>query len=248
MRVRSGVFYSKQQDRDIVMSSVINVAVGVFKYNNIVSLYRMSSPTLLKQFVSNVINDLLHRTNVSLLRILSVTPGLLEQYNVRYTEKWVRRIDENFLEYNVGIRPRLNIPLTPPPRNLKYLSEKFFSGDISGTIAESLFIYLLDELGVDISLVGHLRPLKKKRAFLPDFVIWDDSHAIRLLISSSNYQPPAYAEVKGSTSNIDPNRLIKALLQLNKLLTKPSNCGIVFFAFKNLQNLSYEALILEVIT
>ena len=248
MRIRFGIFYSKQQDRDIVMSSVINVTVEVFKYNDIVSLRRMPSLTLLKQFISNVVNDLLHRTNVSLLRTLLVAPGLIEQYNVRYTEKWVRRIDENFLDYNIGIRPRLNVPLIPPPRNLKYLSEKFFSGDVSGTIAESLFIYLLDELGIDINLVGHLRPLKKKTAFLPDFIIWDDSHAVRLLISSSNYQPPAYAEVKGSTSNIDPNRLIKAVLQLNKLLTKPGDCGIVFFAFKNLQNLNYEALVLEVIT
>lgn len=230
------------------MSSVTSVAVEVFKYNNIISLRRISSLILLRHFVDNAINDLLHRINVNLLKTLFVTPGLLEQYNIRYAEKWVRRIDENFLEYNTGIRPGLNIPSMPPPKNLKYLSNKFFSGDVSGTIAESLFIYLLDELGIEISLVGHLRPLKKKNAFLPDFIIWDDSHAVRLLISSSSYQPPAYAEVKGSTSNIDRNRLIKALLQLNKLLTKTSDCGIVFFAFKNPQNFNYEALVLEVVT
>jgi len=231
------------------MSSTTRVVVEVFKYNSIILLHRILSYASLRSLINNIINNLLHRVNVSPLRALSVSPGLLEQYNVRYTEKWIKRIDENFLEYNVGIRPRLNVPLiTQLPRNLRYLSDKFFSGDVSGTIAESLFICLLDELGVNISLVGHLRSLKRRNMFLPDFIIWDNSPAIRLLISSDDYQPPAYAEVKGSTGNIDPIRLIKALLQLNKLLTKQGSCGIVFFAFKNPRNFNYEALVLEVVT
>jgi len=230
------------------MSGIARNTVEVFKYNKIISLHNTPSPSSLRYVARSVIYDFLNRINVSPLRTLLIIPGLLEQYNIRYTEKWIRRIDENFLEYSIGIRPRLNIPSIPPPKNLSYLSDKFFSGDVSGTIAESLFIYLLDQLGVNVNLVGHLRPLKRRNMFLPDFIIWDYSPAIYLLISSSNYQPPIYAEVKGSTSNIDRNRLIKALLQLNKLLTKTSDCGIVFFAFKNPQNLNYEALVLEVVT
>ncbi len=226
------------------------ISVEVLKYNNVLSLNRMSfySLTSLRHTVENIIHDVVRRINIRPLKVLQVIPGLLEQYNIRYTEKWIKAIDENFLEYNIGIRPRLNIPFNRPlPRNLRYLSDKFFSGDISGTIAESLFIYLLDELGIDISLVGHLRPIKRKNMFLPDFIIWDNRPEIRQLISSSTYQPPLYAEVKGSTSGINHEKLIKALFQLNKLLNKQSNCGVVFLAFRDYQNLNYKALVLEVV-
>jgi len=141
--------------------------LDVFKYITPLSLTNLS---LGKRWLKNIINDALRRRNIQCLITLPLYPRLLELYNIRYTEKWVRRIDKNFLEYYSGLRPLLNLPFHQLPRNLRYLSTKFLSGDISGMIAESLFIYLLDYLGVNISLVGHLRPYKNKAAFLPDFL------------------------------------------------------------------------------
>lgn len=233
------------------MSHISYERINILRYNTPISLRNILQQRSIKWQISTVggiIHSFSRRINVSLLKTLSIAPRELEQINIRYTEKWIKRIDENFIEYNKGTRPSLNIPPTRnPPRNISYLSHKFYSGDVSGMIAESLFIYLLDKLGVDVKLVGHLRPVKGKNRFTPDFIIWDDSPEIQQIITSRNYKPPAYAEVKGSTSNIAPDRLYKALLQLNKLIIKQTDCGIVFFAFKNPVNLNYEAIILEVI-
>jgi len=168
---------------------------------------------------------------------------LLELYNIRYAEKWVKKIDENFLEYHSGSRPLLHIPTHQSPRNLRYLSTKFFSGDVSGMIAESLFIYLLAYLNVDINSVGHLRPYKRRAAFLPDFVIYDRNLAATQLISTSNYQLPIYAEVKGSTHVVDERRLGKALCQLNRVIYTSQDRGLIFIAYKNP---NYEGIIFEV--
>jgi hypothetical protein len=215
-------------------------SLDVFKYISPISLANFSSG---KIWLPNLINDVLQRRMVQLLITLPLYPSLLEVYNIRYTEKWVRRIDENFLEYHSGLRPLLNLPFHQLPRNLRYLSAKFFSGDVSGMIAESLFIYLLDNLGVNINSVGHLRPYKNKAAFLPDFVIWDKNIATTALISTSNYQLPIFAEVKGSTYVIGKQRLEKALCQLNRVVRTSQDRGLIFMAYKNP---NYEGVIFEV--
>jgi hypothetical protein len=215
-------------------------SLDVFKYVLPISLTNFSSG---KIWLTNVIDDVLQRRKVQLLITLPLYPGVLEVYNIRYTEKWVRRIDENFLEYHSGLRPLLNFPSHQLPRNLRYLSTKFFSGDVSGMIAESLFIYLLDYLGVNINLVGHLRPYKNKAAFLPDFVIWDKNIATTALILTSNYQLPIYAEVKGSTYGINKQKLEKALCQLNRVICTSQDRGLIFIAHKNP---NYEGVIFEV--
>lgn len=114
-------------------------------------------------------------------------------------------------------------------------------------IAESLFIYLLDQLDVNIDLVGHLRPFKGKRRkeeYLPDFAIWDDSLTLHSLISRSNYQLPVYAEVKGSTGGVVKEKLEKSLAQLDKVIIARNICGIIFMAYRNPVN--YEGVIFEV--
>jgi hypothetical protein len=215
--------------------------LDVFKYITPLSLTNLF---LGKLWLENIINDVLRKRNIQRLITLPLYPGLLELYNVRYTEKWVKKIDENFLEYHSGSRPLLNFPTYPLPRNLKYLSTKFFSGDVSGMIAESLFIYLLDHLGVNVNLVGHLRPYKRGRAaFLPDFVIWDRSLVTTPLISTSNCQLPIYAEVKGSTCGVNERQLQKALCQLSKVIYTSQDRGLIFIAYKNP---NYEGIIFEV--
>lgn len=137
----------------------------------------------------------------------------------------------------------LNVPPHQLRRNLEYLLEKYYSGDVSGMIAESLFIYLLEKLSINIYLVGHLRPFKRKAAFCPDFVIWDDGPAITCLVSIGNYQLPIYAEVKGSTRELDEERLEEALLQLKYVIKTSQDRGLIFIAHKNPV---YEGIVFEV--
>jgi hypothetical protein len=216
-------------------------SLDVFKYITPLSLTSFSSG---KIWLKNIINDVLQKRGIQHLITLSLYPGLLESYNIRYAEKWIKKIDENFLEYHSGLKPpSLNIPFRSLPKNLKYLSTKFFSGDVSGMIAESLFIYLLDYLGVNVNLVGHLRPYKRKAAFLPDFVIWDRKLATTPLISTSNCQLPIYAEIKGSTCGMNEQQLGKALHQLSRVIYTFQDRGLIFIAYKNP---NYEGIIFEV--
>lgn len=224
-----------------------SVQVEILRYNQVFSLCNMFSNNLyFRQIVKTTADNIANGYNTSSLATLSIFPGLLEQYNVRYTEKWVRRIDENFLEYYHGLRPALNIPPIQTSSKIpSYLRDKFFSGDVSGMIGESLFIYLLDHLGININLVGHLRPLKRKNAFLPDFIIWDRSNAVSSLVQT-NFQPPIYVEVKGSTGSIDRNRIEKALTQLHNVITQMTACGLIFLVFRNSQRVSYTGTVIEV--
>ena len=186
-------------------ASLHTLQVEILRYNNVISLRNVATNIfILRQTASTIATDLLSRQNTSILANLSVFPGLLEQYNIRYTEKWVKRIDENFLEYYYGLKPALNIPHPSPSQSASfpYIYHKFFSGDVSGMIAESIFIYFLDHLGININLIGHLRPMKQRNAYQPDYVIWDGSNAIKTLIQNPQFQPPLYAEVKGSTLSL----------------------------------------------
>jgi hypothetical protein len=225
-------------------------SLDVFKYFKPLSLSNLhNGKSWCKTWLNSILSNVSRRINTHHLITLQLYPGLFELYNVRYTEKWVKRIDENFLEYHAGLRPSLNVPSHQLSRNLKYLSTKFFSGDVSGTIAESLFIYFLHSIGIDINFVGHLRPHKRVQGkFSPDFVILDERiRNVRIgnipLISLSNCQLPIYAEVKGSTRQINEQQFEKALLQLNEVIHDSQDCGLIFIAYKNP---NYEGIIFEV--
>jgi hypothetical protein len=231
-----------------MLNTARSPTVDVFKYTDPLSLSNLGMNSH-KNWLRMIITNVLQRINIHRLITLQLYPILFELYNVRYSEKWVKKIDDNFLEYHAGSKPSLKVPTHSLPRNLKYLSTKFFSGDVSGTIAESLFIYFLHNLGININLVGHLRPHKRLRGqFTPDFVIWDGGILnVKIdnipLISMRNCQLPIYAEVKGSTSQINEEQLEKALLQLSKVIFNPQYCGLIFVAYKNP---NYEGIIFEV--
>jgi hypothetical protein len=134
--------------------------VNIFRYDQTISLSTIpQGSTAFDQFAKNIADDIMSSSNLTPMINLHVLPRLLEQFNVRYTEKWVKRVDENFFEYYYGYRPSLNVYPPFPTRHAYYIFDKFFSGDVSGMISESLFVYLLQILGVNINLVSHLRPL-----------------------------------------------------------------------------------------
>jgi hypothetical protein len=228
--------------------SSMNIArsLAIFKYDVPLSLQNLSSGM---NWTINIIDDVLKQRNIRHINTLHLYPRLLEFYNIGYTEKWIRRIDENFLEYDSGVKPIINVPRQRLPANFKYLYIKSFSGDVSGMIAESLFIYFLYSLGVKINGIGHLRPHKRGRSsFFPDYAIWDTSKAIALVLSVNNYSLPILAEVKGSTSTASrrelAQRLVKALIQLNYFISEPDQCGLVFLLCKKP---TYEGIFFEVL-
>jgi hypothetical protein len=229
------------------MSLTTPLQVNIFRYNRSISLSTIPQNSIaFDQFAKNIADDIMSSLNLSPIISLNVLPRLLEQFNVRYTEKWVKRVDENFFEYYHGYRPRLNVYPRLPTRHAHYIFDKFFSGDVSGMISESLFVYFLQILGVNINLVSHLRPLKLKNGFTPDFAIWDSSsNGIRILVNSRGIKSPIYAEVKGSTGPVDKEKIKKALNQLRRLITNNSYCGLVFLAFRNALSV-YEGVLMEV--
>jgi len=221
-------------------------SIEVLLYSNPISITNYASNQYrLINFCSVLIKHVSKKIGVKTLTTLPIVPALLEQYNIRYTEKWIMNIDANFLEYNIAIRkPGLITPYRNLPRNLRYLHHKYFSGDVSGMIAESIFINLLDHLGVNVNLVGHLRPLKSKGAFLPDFVIWDQSSALTRLVTSGSFNIPIFVEVKSSTGELQTSKLAKAITQLKKVLSNQNQCGLVFYLFK--ASPTYVGVIFEV--
>lgn len=216
--------------------------IDIYRYPSVISL--TSCYTYYRNFLNCILNS-----NIIHIKSLPIYPYILEQYNIRYAEKWITRIDDNFLNYDLAtMPPSLHIPQSSPPKNsrITYLTIKSFSGDVSGIIAESIFIYFLHSIGVNINLVGHIRPLKKIGGFLPDFLIYDKKYAMRNLISG-NYNLPIYAEVKGSIRIINKYRWYKAITQLAKVLRQKNDCGIIFLIFKySTYNFTYKAVVIEV--
>lgn len=221
-------------------------SIEVLLYGNPISITNCATDKdRLKNFCSVLIKHVSQRIGVKILTTLPIIPASLEQYNIRYTEKWIRNIDANFLDYNLAVRkPALITPYRKLPRNLRYLHYKYFSGDVSGMIAESIFINLLDHLGVNVNLVGHLRPLKSKGEFLPDFVIWDQSSALTRLVTSGSFNVPVFAEVKSSTESLKKSQLAKAITQLKKVLSNQNQCGLIFYLYK--ASSIYKGVIFEV--
>lgn len=224
----------------------VPLQVQILRHNQLIHLNRVvPNQQILRHTAQRIARDLSRRINVQNLVNLQILPGLLEQYNIRYTEKWIKRIDENFPEYYYGNRPSLNVPPWPRQRRHIYLRNKFFSGDVSGMIAESVFVYFLHHLGVDINFVGHLRPLNKPYAFQPDFEIYDYARKLGSILQNPNFQLPVYAEVKGSTGNVDYHRIEKSLSQLYNVITNPNTSGLVFIVYKD-SAATYNGAILEV--
>jgi len=176
-----------------------------------------------------------------------VSLRLFEYYNVKFSEKQVKRIDENFYDYSLGTRFRLKVPLQNPPRRLRYLIQKFFSGDVSGDIGEALFAYfLIEEMNLRPSYIGHTRPDKRGGYLTPDFVIWDNSFNLASILQRNRYALPLLAEVKAFTGQIDPIRIGHGLAQLKMLISNSSLVGLLFLAVRNEQRQGYDAYLVRV--
>lgn len=173
--------------------------------------------------------------NSSVFASFVVNPSFLEIYNMKYTEKQVRRIDENFLDYSSFLTLRLAVP---SPRLRRYgLVYKYFSGDVSGDIGEALVVYfLVEELGLKSYNICHLRSEKRRRYLTPDFIIWDQNNALTRMIQESHH-PMVYAEVKSSTRVMTDERIERGLNQLKRVIG--SRHGLLFLVQKNQDKRGY---------
>jgi len=200
--------------------------VNVFRIGHVISLGRLSGNS-----IKNIAMQILQgQITASLFHSFNVNLSFLEGYNIRYTEKQVKRIDENFLDYSQGFRLFLTAPSFTVPRRLAYLVHKFFSGDVSGDIGEALLVYfLVEELGLDPYHICHLRPEKRRRYLTPDFLILDPNNMLKELINEP-YNPLLYAEVKSSTGTMTAERIEKGLQQLKRVIG--SKHGLLFLMEK----------------
>jgi hypothetical protein len=166
---------------------------------------------------------------------------------MRFSEKQVKRIDDNFYDYSLGTRIRLNVPVHRPPRRLRYLIQKFFSGDVSGDIGEALFTYfIIQEMRIAPYFVGHTRPEKRQGFLSPDFLVWDNSFNMAGLLQKTSFPLPLLCEVKGFTGLIDVSRIYHALLQLRRLILNRLYIGMVFLALRNETRHGYDAYVIRV--
>ena len=217
--------------------------VDLYVYPVVINLHSMNANQIQIQ-ADNIVSNI---QSSNIFRSFYVVPSLLEHHNIRYSEKQVKRIDENFYDYSLGTRFRLTVPVQTHPRRLRYLIRKFFSGDVSGDIGEALFAYfLIEEMNVRPYNIGHTRPEKRRNFLTPDFVVWDRSFRLASLLQSPKYQLPVLGEVKGFTGNIDSTRISHGLNQLKIVLTNTSLFGILFLATRNEGRQGYDVYTIRV--
>lgn len=217
--------------------------VNLYVYPSVINV-RLMNPSLIEN-QSKIVAANIKASR--LFRSFYVSPRLLEHYNIQYSEKQVKRIDENFYDYSLGTRFRLRVPPQNPPKRLRYLIQKYFSGDVSGDIGEALFSYfLIEEMNVKPYCIGHTRPEKRRHFLTPDFVVWDISFDLADLLNKQNYPLPILGEVKGFTGNVDWPRISHALSQLGTLIANTSLIGLAFLAARNESRQGYDAYIVRV--
>jgi len=220
--------------------------IEIHRYNSTIDIKQPDNDLLL--IARSIRTDIVNGTNITLFRNVPIHVTVLEGLNIRYAEKQVKGIDENFIDYHNGTKIRNvnpNIRLRGVP---SYLTVKSFSGDVSGDIGETVFVYLLTEiLGMDgRRSIAHLRPEKKKKQFTPDFIILESNSSLDELFNSQ-YNLPLYAEVKSSTGIMDANRIYNAFIQLQTVMMRSNSHGLLFLLYKRLEN-RYDGLLIGVVS
>jgi hypothetical protein len=142
----------------------------------------------------------------------TVNADYLDNYASKHVEKWVEKVGLHFLRYaQSSVTPSL---LGPSPIGALHntingriaaqrLTQKVFSGDVSGSIGEALFALLLRQrYGVTGARLTHLRGTKQTGPS-PDFYIRKVPKALQPLLnptSPNSAQGPVACECKGATS------------------------------------------------
>jgi hypothetical protein len=201
------------------------------------------------------------------MRMLNGRPDFVFRWDVEYVdsyaskhvEKWVEKIGLHFWNYTSATEPPSvqggRVPAmvsTPGGRvQLLKLSQKVFSGDVSGSIGEALLATLLRRrYGLTSRDFVHLRATKNTgRA--PDFYITKITRRLADDLDPTNpatIKPPITAEVKGATSFSLPgisSKFENALSQV-QALRRDGGYGLAAVFLRVPQHRSYHGLIVVV--
>jgi len=194
---------------------------------------RMSLNDLTNQVLSDINNPAKRRT-VNQVRVSS---RLLETIGFDYADKLVPGLEVSFPLYHLGFRPyttwRGSVAAIPTATGNRYpLIQKYFSGDVSGVIGESLFVYIA-AMVYGASSIVHLRP-EKGRALTPDFVVCNPQDISRLSLLLCLGSPNVsrytrlFVECKSSAGGqVDSERIARGLSQLLAVLSR-GDLGMLF--------------------
>jgi len=194
---------------------------------------RVSLNDLTKQVLSDI-NNPTKRRAVNQVRVSS---RLLETIGFDYTEKLVPGLEISFPLYHLGFRPytpwRGSAIIIPTATGGRYpLIQKYFSGDVSGVIGESLFAYIAATVYGASSIV-HFRP-EKGRLLTPDFVVCNPQDILKLspllCLDRPNLSRSArlFVECKSSAGGqVDRGRIARGLSQLLAVLNR-GDLGMLF--------------------
>ncbi len=168
-----------------------------------------------------------------------VNSDYLDIYATKHVEKWVEKVGLHFIRYSqspstpalAGSRiPSTLVHLRRQRRRrapARRLTQKVFSGDVSGSIGEALFALLLTQhYGIPSKNITHLRGTSQTGPS-PDFYI--RSIPNRLASDLSPFSPstvisPLFCEVKGATGtqfSTLSEKLRDAFDQVESLRTPP---------------------------
>jgi len=191
----------------------------------------------LSDLVDQVLSDINNPTKRRIINQVRVSSRILEVISFDYAEKLVLGLEISFPLYHLGFRPytpwRGFVAIIPTATGNRYpLIQKYFSGDVSGVIGESLFVYIATTV-YGASNIVHLRP-EKRYMLTPDFVVCnpqDISKLSPLLCSVSpnlSRYTRLFVECKSSASGqVDRDRVMWGLSQLIAVLRR-GDLGMLF--------------------
>lgn len=218
----------KRKNKKFKKLNLDMLQIPVRMYNQIVPLGTATRVNQLSNALANAINRSINLMNLGQVNINLPT---LELINLGYTEKQITGIEGDVIYYDRGMRLSLRSLLYHHHFTSSYpiLLSKYFSGDLSGVISESVFVYYLTHnVGIPPYEIAHLRPYKVKNWLSPDFLFYDHQKRLSSIFGTKAYSTEIYAEVKGCMGDIDSKRIEKALKQLSRLVKSSNQFGILF--------------------
>lgn len=222
------------------MSAPPVTSLSIYRYNHVVNL---GAAGYSAAAAAGPIRTYFLGGTKTALPSIPISPFFLEQLSRVFVEKQVTGIDDNFFWYNIGMKLQNFVPSSPPPPGLHWLVSKSYSGDVSGDIGESLFVYsVVVGFQVTVTTIGHLRP-KGGGQLTPDFLVLGNSPSLSGLFTGSP-SPPFYAEVKSCTGTMDLTRIEHGLDQLYSVMPIHSY-GVLFLLHKG-SSMTYEGLFVPV--
>lgn len=113
-----------------------------------------------------------------------------------HCEKWVEEVGYHFTRYSTATKPDLLYPASQS-ENRYVLKSKVYSGDVSGTIGESLFsLYIIKCFSLSDGDFAHLRT--DNSSVYPDFAIYTPSHQ---MLSNFQWHLPLVTEIPAEVKN-----------------------------------------------